>query len=273
MEDLDPPREVPGAAEQILRTLEYYGFEWHDPVVYQHDRYPNYQDALDQLADQGDVYPCCCTRKEIAVAIENTPGLLPGVYPGTCRGGLAPGRDARALRLKTQGERVSFQDGLQGLIETDFNAVGDFILKRADGLFAYQLAVVVDDAASGVTEIVRGSDLLDSTPRQILLQEKLGLTTPGYLHLPVVNNRIGEKLSKQTHATPLPLNKKAASWLWRALAFLDQTPPTTLMNESVEGVWDWAKKHWDTRRIRPILGKEAERFHVDQLGNLQKRMT
>lgn len=258
MEDLDPPREVPGAAALILQTLEHYGFEWDGPVVYQSARHHAYQAALNQLESQGDVYPCGCTRKEIAMATQANPHLLPGVYPGTCRQGLAEGQQPRSLRLNTQGSRIEFTDGIQGRIATDFSTIGDFVLKRADGLFAYQLAVVVDDAEARISEIVRGSDLLDSTPRQILLQHRLGLPTPAYLHLPVVNNPQGEKLSKQTHATALPLDGQAGNWLWRALDFLDQSPPHELIHESVEEIWNWAKTHWEIQRIPPILAKQAD---------------
>ncbi len=185
IEDLDPPREMPGASAAILRTLEAFGFAWDGPVVRQSQRLDAYQQALDQLIAQQRAYPCACTRREIALA--GHPGLDGVVYPGTCRAGLPAGRHGRAWRLRVPAGRICFEDGLHGRIEQDVSAcVGDYVLKRADGLFAYQLAVVVDDAWQGVNAVVRGADLLDSTTRQIVLQQALGVPTPSYMHLPVL---------------------------------------------------------------------------------------
>lgn len=186
IEDVDEPRTVPGAADSILRCLEAYGMRWDGPVVYQSQRKQLYRDALHSLGTQ--VFPCGCSR-------------IPGIYPGTCRGGLPTGRDARCWRLRVGDTVVEFDDQIQGrqcdvLAET----TGDFVLLRADGFFAYQLAVVVDDHDQGVTDIVRGEDLLESTGRQILLQRLLGFRTPRYAHIPVVRDTSGDKLSKQTHA-------------------------------------------------------------------------
>ncbi len=197
IEDLDPPREVSGAADDILRTLDSFGLHWDGEVMYQSRRCETYEAALAQLKDAGVLYPCACTRREIADS--SVSGLEGPVYPGTCRAGLAPGRVARAWRVRTDNRAIEFEDGLQGVIRSALeDDIGDFVVQRADGFFAYQLAVVVDDAAQGISEIVRGADLLDSTPRQIHLQRLLGLPTPGYLHLPIVLNANGEKLSKQT---------------------------------------------------------------------------
>jgi glutamyl-Q tRNA(Asp) synthetase len=240
IEDLDPPRTMPGATDSILRTLEAYGFEWDSPVLYQSRRSELYEAALASLRGSSHLYPCACTRKEIADSAMQ--GLEGPVYPGTCRNGLN-GREARAWRVRTTKENIVFTDAIQGkqsqLLEHD---LGDFILKRADGLFAYQLAVVVDDAAQGITHVVRGADLLDSTPRQIWLQRLLGLPTPQYAHLPVVVNTRGEKLSKQTLAQPLDTAKPATA-LWDALDFLGQHPPAELHNDLVS-LWCWAKPHW-----------------------------
>ncbi len=240
MEDLDPPRAMSGAAETIPRVLEAYGFEWDGEILYQSQRSDRYETALARLRESGHLYPCACSRKEIADSAMH--GLEGPIYPGTCRNGLH-GREARAWRLRTTMETVSFTDAVQGqqtqMLERD---LGDFILKRADGLYAYQLAVVVDDAAQGVTHVVRGADLLDSTPRQIWLQRLLGLPTPHYAHLPVVVNAHGEKLSKQTLAQPLGTAQPALA-LWEALVFLSQQPPTELRSD-LASLWQWAKAHW-----------------------------
>lgn len=223
IEDLDPPREMPGASAAILRTLEAFGFAWDGPVVRQSQRLDAYQQALDQLIAQQRAYPCACTRREIALA--GHPGLDGVVYPGTCRAGLPAGRHGRAWRLRVPAGRICFEDGLHGRIEQDVSAcVGDYVLKRADGLFAYQLAVVVDDAWQGVNAVVRGADLLDSTTRQIVLQQALGVPTPSYMHLPVLVNAAGEKLSKQTLA-PAIRPDAAAAELRLALTRLGHPPP------------------------------------------------
>ncbi len=236
IEDIDPPREVTGASDDILRTLEALGFEWDGEIVYQSRRTEAYRDALDRLQGRGALYGCACTRKEIADS--SVQGIEGPVYPGSCRAGLAPGRSARALRVRTAGALIEFNDRWQGAIRRDIeNEFGDFVVRRADGLFAYQLAVTVDDAAQGITEVVRGADLLESTPRQIHLQHLLGLATPGYAHLPVAVNANGEKLSKQTSAAPVDA-KNPLPALIRALAFLGQAPPAELGD--LDDFWSWA---------------------------------
>lgn len=249
MEDIDPLREVDGAADLILRTLEAYGFEWDGDVLWQHTRLEAYQAVLDTLCQRGLAYPCRCSRKQQAesrAALQ----LPPGVYPGTCRNRAGVDRKQRqAVRLLVEAAEIAFEDRLQGVQQQHLlSEVGDFVLFRADGQFAYQLAVVVDDAAQGITEVVRGSDLLDSTPRQIYLQQVLALPTPRYLHLPVAVNDDGEKLSKQTCATPLPLREPLPS-LWRALDFLGQNPPTALLGGGVDEFWQWAISHWQLARV------------------------
>ena len=220
IEDLDGPRQHPGAADGILRALETLGLEWDGPVAYQSRRKELYREALGRLAARGDTYPCGCSRKEIADSALGLDGAR--IYPGTCRGGLAAGRRARSVRLRTTEAPIRFRDRVQGKIEQSVaREVGDFVLCRADGLYAYQLAVVVDDAEQGVTDVVRGADLLDSTARQIVLQRLLGLVRPRYLHVPVALNAAGEKLSKQTGARPVDTARPTAE-LRRALAFLGQ---------------------------------------------------
>ncbi len=247
MEDLDPPREMPGAADLILQTLDIYGFEWDGEVLYQSTRADAYETALDTLRSRGMLYPCGCTRKEISDSAVH--GIDGPVYPGTCRHGLAAGKTARAWRVIADDREITFDDTLQGHLSQHLSRdIGDFVVKRADGFYAYQLAVVVDDAAQDISHIVRGCDLLDSTPRQIYLQQVLGLPTPGYTHLPVATNRAGEKLSKQTLATALDLQRPVPA-LHRALQFLGQTPPSALLNADLKTLWQWAFLHWDPERI------------------------
>jgi glutamyl-Q tRNA(Asp) synthetase len=200
MEDLDAPRVVAGADAAILATLQRYGLQWDGEVVYQSRRTETYEEALATLRKRGLVYDCACSRAELARAA-SAPLGEEAVYPGTCRDGIPPGRVARAVRFRSSGETIAFDDRIQGRYA---RTVDDFVVRRADGVFAYQLAVVVDDAAQGVTQVVRGADLLASTPRQIALQRALGVTTPAYAHLPVVTNADGTKLGKRDGALPLP---------------------------------------------------------------------
>jgi glutamyl-Q tRNA(Asp) synthetase len=220
MEDLDRPRVQPGAADGILRALEKLGLDWDGPVLVQSSRLARYRAVLEDLARRGFAYPCACTRKELedsALAIDGA-----RVYPGTCRRGLAPGRAARATRLLTHDAPIGFADAVQGWIEQRVEReVGDFVLLRADGVFAYQLAVVVDDMDQGVSDVVRGADLLDSSARQIHLLRLLGARTLRYAHVPVAVNAAGEKLSKQTGARPLDLANPKAE-IARARRFLGQ---------------------------------------------------
>jgi glutamyl-Q tRNA(Asp) synthetase len=247
MEDLDQPRVIPGAADAILRQLEAFGLEWDGPVAYQSARLEYYRDAVKKLRDHS--YPCACTRKELedsALAIDGS-----RIYPGTCRAGIAPGKLRRAgktafaVRLRTHADPIRFTDRVQGeIVQSVEREAGDFVLRRADGIFAYQLAVVVDDAAQGVTDVVRGADLLDSTARQIHLQRLLGVATPSYLHVPVATNAAGEKLSKQTFATDTRPED-----LPRALRFLGMNVPEEFVRIAPRELLDWAAKHWDAAHI------------------------
>ena len=238
MEDLDAPREQPGAADRILRTLEKFGLTWDGSVAYQSLRSRNYEAALERL--RVHTYWCGCTRREVA---DSSLGLAADgaqIYPGTCRNGLAAGRSARALRLKTGRKAISFTDRVQGpQAQVLEKQVGDFVVYRADGQSAYQLAVVVDDEEQGITHVVRGADLLDSTARQIHLQRLLGYATPRYLHVPVAVNAAGEKLSKQTGARPVDAAHPEHS-IRKALRFLGQAP-TDDLEEAIAA--------WDTSRI------------------------
>lgn len=251
IEDLDVPRCVAGAAENILQTLAAFGLVSDEPVIYQSRRSATYEAALQRLKVIGAVYPCGCTRREIADSALH--GIEGPVYPGTCRNGLPPGRDARAWRVRCGNAPIEFDDALQGhIVEYLERDIGDFVVKRADGLFAYQLAVVVDDAEQGITHVVRGADLLHSTARQILLQSVLGASTPHYLHLPIAVNAAGEKLSKQTLA-PAVAAEQASATLLAVLEFLQQTPPPALQDASPVEILDWAVRHWHPASLRGCL--------------------
>jgi glutamyl-Q tRNA(Asp) synthetase len=243
IEDLDAPRSRPEFSSAILRQLETLALEWDGPVVYQSARLDLYRAALDALRHSGRAYWCGCTRKEIEdSAARPCEPAANRVYPGTCRNGVRPGSAPRTVRVRTHDEPIGFVDRLQGEItQVVEREVGDFVVLRADGIFAYQLAVVVDDAEQGVTDIVRGADLLESTARQILLQRLLGLPTPRYLHLPVAVTKSGAKLSKQTGATPLPPAHPSAA-LRAALGFLGlgEAPATERPSELL----GWARERW-----------------------------
>lgn len=247
MEDLDPPRVVPGAADQILRTLEACGMERDGSVVLQSERNDAYHAALHRLRETGFVYPCACSRREVADSA--VAGAEGPVYPGTCRGGMTGSRTARAQRLRTSGATVEFDDALLGGILCRLDReYGDFVLYRADGVYAYQLAVVVDDAEQGITDVVRGADLLGSTPRQIYLQQLLGLARPRYAHLPVAVSERGEKLSKQTFAAAVDMARPLPA-LVAALSFLGQQPPRELGRSDIKSFWEWSRANWSLDRV------------------------
>ncbi len=247
IDDLDMARAVANADRGILETLQRYGFCWDGPVIYQSQHAESYRGALEFLGDSGFTYPCGCSRREIADSTIGAPAHW--IYPGTCRRGLARGRTGRSIRLRVGSATVEAHDRIQGTIRQQLaHSVGDFVLYRTDGQHAYQLAVVVDDARQGVTEVVRGSDLLDSTPRQIYLQQLLRLPLPDYMHIPTAVDGYGNKLSKQTHAPALD-SRNPVPTLARALAFLGQPLPKHLQNATLNALWEWAVGHWDTRRI------------------------
>ncbi|MGF6295562.1 tRNA glutamyl-Q(34) synthetase GluQRS [Paraburkholderia youngii] len=249
VEDIDGPRTVPGAAEDILATLERFGMRADETPVWQSQRIAHYQQALERLKSTGLVYPCGCTRKEIADSLLHAHARNTTLaYPGTCRTGLH-GKPARAWRLRVpDGDSavITFNDRWQGPQTQNLaTEVGDFVLRRADDQWAYQLAVVVDDADAGITHIVRGADLMDSTARQIYLQRCLGVATPEYLHVPVVTNEHGEKLSKQTGATALDSDKplEALGAAARHLGLeLESEPPATLEQFYSAATTAWAKR-------------------------------
>ena len=250
IEDVDEPRSEPGAEARIIEALARHGFEWDGDIVRQSARTDHYEAALARLARAGLTYECACTRRDLEAA-----PLVHGerVYPGTCRDGIAPDRAKRAqrsVRVRVPDVAIGFVDRLQGAQSQRLrDEVGDFVVRRADGLYAYQLAVVVDDAEQGVTSVVRGADLLPSTARQIFLQRMLGLATPAYLHVPVALDRQGRKLSKQTHAAPLagdPCDALLAAW-----RFLDQPPPQATPRAPAD-FWAHAIRAWSPARLPPV---------------------
>jgi glutamyl-Q tRNA(Asp) synthetase len=254
IEDIDRPREVAGSADQIVRALDAFGFEWTESIVRQSDREEAYAQAAARLLEQRAAFHCSCSRKEIAAATDTTRTEEEARYPGWCRSGPRREDAATAIRFRVDANTVAFHDELQGAIAIDVHAEsGDFVIRRRDQLYAYQLAVVVDDAAQGITHVVRGADLLSSTPRQMLLQKALKLPTPVYAHLPLATDASGIKLSKSTGAAALDLTRTGAE-LWKALDFLRQEPPPDLRGESTSTLWQWAIKHWRPATLTGVRG-------------------
>jgi glutamyl-Q tRNA(Asp) synthetase len=236
IDDIDPPREVAGSARRILRDLERLGMIPDQPVLFQSTRISEYGSARQSLLHSGQAYYCSCSRKSLPAD---------GVYPGNCRSGHIAGKSDLSVRIRTNDTPVEFHDRVQGeTMENLAKSCGDFVIWRADDLPAYQLAVVMDDAFQGVTQIVRGADLLGSTARQIFLQRALGLPSPSYAHLPVATLR-GSKLSKRLESDPVSALDPAYA-IHRALEFLGHRPPQNL---DLGMLWTWAKDHWDMRRI------------------------
>ncbi len=243
IEDVDLTRRVAGASEAIIRTLHTYGFQWDGEIVYQSQRDARYQQALDTLIASDSIYACTCSRREIADS-STLQGIEGAIYRGTClthaiKPGVTP-----AWRMKTSHVQIGFKDLIQGPVAHWMDRdIGDFVLKRADGLFSYQLAVTVDDAAQGITHVVRGADLLHSTPRQICLQRALGFTTPIYAHIPLVTNTEGQKLSKQTLALALPTDNVIPTLL-HAFEFLQPASGPAPVFQHLPDFWQWAIRHW-----------------------------
>ncbi|MGH8136304.1 MAG: tRNA glutamyl-Q(34) synthetase GluQRS [Steroidobacteraceae bacterium] len=249
IEDLDRNRVIPGIAGQMLRTLDTFGFEWDGIVEFQNNRISYYEQALARLKAARLCYACRCSRSQLAAQ-----ALEPGdelVYPGTCRGDPEAIHEPHALRFRTMAlpAEVAFVDRLQGPVSEDCHRkAGDFVIRRRDKFIAYHLAVVVDDQLQGVTEVVRGCDLLSSTPRQILLQRALGYRTPAYAHLPLLLEADGRKLAKSRHAVPLDAVRTGPA-LWDALEWLRQEPPTELAGAAVGEIWAWALPNWHPDKL------------------------
>jgi len=250
IEDLDAPREVPGSAAEILSTLEALGFCWEGEVIRQSLRQEAYHAALAQLRHQGLLYDCACSRREILASAPH-PGEEGPVYPGTCRQGIPAGRLPRAVRIRVPDRVIGFADGVFGRYEQDLSReVGDFVLRRADGMFAYQLAVMVDDHASGVNQVVRGADLLGSTPRQIFLLECLGLPVPDYLHLPLAVNADGSKISKRC-GNGVPSD--GGEMVWQALRWLGQPVPEEMRGAPPAELLTWGAGNFVAGRIPAVM--------------------
>jgi glutamyl-Q tRNA(Asp) synthetase len=237
-----------GATDSIISTLAAFGFEWDGEIMLQSQRHQAYVEAFTRLQNQHLIYPCTCTRKEIADS-SSYMGIEVIVYPRTCLNHAIKANTPAAWRIKTQDQSIHFIDAIQGEIVQNLQSdIGDFVLKRADGIFTYQLAVVVDDAQQGITHVVRGSDLLNSTTRQIFLQQLLGFITPQYLHIPVVKNQQGEKLSKQTLASALSLIDRQQQ-LYDAFCFLGLAPPLAIKNATPKEMWRWAIAEWKVSEL------------------------
>jgi len=240
MEDLDPPREVAGAQLAILQTLESYGFEWDGEWVKQSQRHEAYAHVVNRWFSQGLAYACTCSRKQLED--------FNGIYPGLCRNAGHPPENA-AIRIRVPELEYRFNDRVQGEFSQHLGRdVGDFVIQRRDGLYAYQLAVVIDDAWQGVTDIVRGADLLDSTPRQLYLQELLGLPQPRYLHVPLIIQPDGNKLGKSYRSPPLP-GDQASPLLLKALRALGQSADDELGYASPRELLNWGISHWDATLV------------------------
>jgi glutamyl-Q tRNA(Asp) synthetase len=245
IDDIDPPREQPGAADGILRSLEQFGFAWDGAVLLQSTRHEAYRAALGKLQELGLTFFCTCSRKQIAAEGDS-------VYPGTCRDRMRAPSGEYSVRLRVEADETGCDDLIQGIYTQNLRRdAGDFVLLRRDGFYSYHLACAVDDAFQGVTHVVRGADLLDSTPRQIHLQHLLGLPTPSYAHLPVALNDSGQKLSKQNLARALDPEQRE-QLLWETLQFLGQQPPQELRNADLESIWEWAFKNWTLAKVPQV---------------------
>ena len=243
IDDIDPPREQPGASDDILRTLEAHQLLWDGSVSYQSSRFETYRDIADTFVANHQAFFCTCSRQQL----KDHP-----IYPGTCRHCNIRPKEAAAIRVISQPVTVEFDDRIQGLQRQRMDSdIGDFVIYRKDFLPAYQLATGFDDVDQGITHVVRGCDLMDSTPRQIYLQQLLGKTPPSYAHLPVLANANGQKLSKQNLAAPLPLDACAQNLL-KALELLNQRPPTELLGASCTEILTWATHNWQLASIPSV---------------------
>lgn len=242
IDDIDKTRKVEGADVGIIKTLDAFGFEWNGEIIYQSTQTEYYEQALTRLIDMSLVFPCLCSRKKLAEVNSD-------IYPGTCRQRQLPEKEPNALRILSKDITVTFEDAVMGPQSQNIKQqCGDFIIKRRDGLFAYQLAIVVDDARQNITEVVRGADLLESTPRQIYLQQLLGLPTPKYCHLPLAVDAAGNKISKSEGALKINI-KHREKLLVSVLQFLGQQPPDDMAEAKLNDIWAWARAHWQVGSI------------------------
>lgn len=243
IDDLDTPRNVDGATDAILQCLQRFGLQWDGEVYFQSQHLPQYLQSLAQLQLQHRLYACRCSRKKLGNCL---------IYPGFCRDADFSDDHSTALRLKTQDLTIEFDDALQGKVCQNMAVEqGDFVIRRRDQIIAYQFAVVIDDNDQGISHVVRGADLLDSTPKQIYLQQLMGYPTPHYLHLPLIVDEHGDKLSKQTLATPIDDSQPTAT-LYLLLTLLQQNPPENLQSASVQEQLNWAIAHWQPQALKKI---------------------
>jgi len=265
IEDLDRPRVVAGADQDIIATLAAFGFQWDGAIEYQSRRLDRYRAALQKLRDDGRIFACTCSRAQIAAwhAQQDSADAEELRYPGTCRERIVTAATTasdvamRFMVAEQADDTVEFIDRLQGLQRDNVaQTSGDFVVRRRDGIYAYHLAVVVDDALQGVTEVVRGADLLASTPRHLLLQRALGIPCPTYCHLPLALDQDGRKLSKSSQSLAVD-PCRASSVLWTALSSLRQSPPEELNGAPLHDLWDWAQGHWSLTPLQRVVGCRA----------------
>lgn len=252
IEDIDEPRSSSQSAKSIINDLDKLGFEYDDAIEYQSKRHEHYQKAIDALLENRSAYFCNCSRKKVAeAALKGKEGWR---YPGWCRSIHQPPAGQYSIKFNVDGLRCAFNDQLQGELVESLNDYGDFALKRADGYFSYQLAVVVDDYLQGVTDVVRGYDLIGSTTRQIALQSALGYSLVNYCHFPTANNPNGQKLSKQNLALAIQTSAPT-ELLFTALCWLKQNPPKSLKRSSLSTLWEWALDHWDISQLAALTSQ------------------
>lgn len=262
IEDLDPAREIAGSDKLILKTLEQFGFEWNEPVAYQSKRTDIYQSYLDKLNAKRLIYRCQCSRRQLRAEAQFGP--LGMIYPNHCRQVNVAATNRHAIRLKVCDSTITINDQVFGQISQNLlTDLGDFIIRRSDGNFAYQFAVVIDDALQQISHVVRGSDLLDSTPRQVYIQQCLSLPRPNYLHVPTATDNQRTKLSKQTGATAIS-SKQANKQLVQVLEFLGQAPPSELEKSSLDDIWHWAIHNWQPKSIPKLLNKTVKKSAIRQ---------
>lgn len=253
IDDLDTPRNVKGSVESIVDILSRLGLYWDQPIYYQSQSLPFYQSAIDKLLDEQLLYPCNCSRKLLA----ETALKKPPVYPGFCRNRRINIQENHALRIKTDAVILTYQDQLQGQVNQNLkHDVGDFIVKRKDQIIAYQFAVVIDDHQQNINHVLRGNDLLDSTPRQLYLQKLLGFDRPSYLHVPVVVDLQGKKLSKQTYARAVNPEKPEHT-LFLLLTLLKQNPSDSLRKATVTEILEWAVANWNPLKLQKVRAIES----------------
>ena len=261
IEDIDPPREASGAAEQIITALRVHGFHWSGDILFQRHNLQRFEAVVESLIERRLAFACTCSRETVRETAR--PGPVGPIYPGTCRNKKFDDQNDHAIRMRAASQHVSFEDQLQGPVDCSLDRdIGDFVIRRKGGLIAYSLAVALDDHDQGITEIVRGIDLLHFTPAQIHLQRVLGLKTPAYMHVPIAVTTGGDKLSKQTGAPALDVQKPVEN-LFRCLKVLRQQPPSELLSSSIGAIWDWASENWRPDKLANCRNVLATNIKLD----------